>query len=119
MYQGDERRKYKRVKELPVVKIHVRPHEEPSSDWHLAAVLNMGAGGALFYYNQKVKSGTKLDIRIDISSSKKSINCVAEVVRVISAGGGEMFLTAVVFKTISEGDRDVISRITEESHAKK
>jgi len=119
MNKGKEKRKYKRIKKPFMVRFQIKPHGSGDAEWNMVAVLNLGAGGVLFYYNKEVGLDSLLDIRIDFSTVKTPVNCVGRVIRVEELGYSQIFLTALVFTDIADKDRDMINRIAEEFHSKK
>ncbi len=115
-----ERRKYKRVQRPFMISFQVHPEEgveKVFTGWDMVAVLNLGAGGALFYYNKKLKAGSILDMKVNISTSKEPIGCTGKVIRVEKLLNEYMFLTAVVFTEIGEKERGLINDFAEAYHS--
>lgn len=122
MYLGAERRKFKRIRKPFIVQFHIRPHvtdKRSSKNWDMVAVLDLGAGGALFYYNKKIEVDSTLDMKVNVSLYKDPVVCTGKVIRVIELGYSYMFLVAVVFSDIDKKESEMINRIAEEFHSKK
>ncbi len=88
MSNGHEKRKLKRYENLPVeepimarFQIRSDAQETGSDDWDSANLLNISAGGTFFYYKKDLGIGTILDLKIDVSKSTPTINCVGKVIR--------------------------------------
>ncbi len=120
MYQGSDRRKYKRVKKPFLVNFQIRRHGalEEDRDWDMVAVLNLGAGGILFYYNKKIGEGVFLDLKINYSPEKPPIKCLGKVIRTEKLEHAYMFLIAVILLDMSEEDRKLLVDVVEEYHSK-
>ncbi|MFH1665086.1 MAG: PilZ domain-containing protein [Candidatus Omnitrophota bacterium] len=111
-----ERRKHKRVRKPFMISFQIssgKEEEKEFSGWDMVAVLNMGAGGALFYYTRKLRVGTTLDMKINISTAKDPIRCTGKVIRAEKLLNEYMFLTAVVFAEIDERERKIINDFAE------
>ncbi len=105
MYNGQEKREYKR-REKPYraglrVKQH-EGHEKRSAGWDSVFLLNLSAGGALFFYNKDLEIGTFLDLKIDAPKAMLNINCVGKVTRIEQFLSTSMFCTAINFIGIGE-----------------
>jgi hypothetical protein len=120
MYKGPERRRHKRIQKPFMVRFRVRPREAGGvpADWDIGAVLNLGVGGALFYYNRKPKIDSFLDLKMNFPAYKGSINCSGKVIRVEELSYARMFLVAVVFADISEKGKEVLNKAIEGFYSK-
>ena len=114
-YAGRERRKHNRKKKPFIVMFQIREHnnEEEKNNWNMAAVLDFGVGGVLFYYNKKVAKNSLLDIRINFSEKTRPICCVSKVIRVDQLGQNNMFLVAVAITNISEEDKEILTHVSQ------
>jgi c-di-GMP-binding flagellar brake protein YcgR len=110
-YGGPERRRYKRIRKPYMVRF--KPHDDAEARWDMVAVLNFGAGGALFYYNSKVDEAQILDIKINFSSSKEAITCQGKVIRCESVPAG-MYLIAVNFVGMDELQQEYVNKTIED-----
>lgn len=121
MYKGAERRKYRRVQKPFMVRFQVRPREagKVPPDWDKGAVLNLGAGGALFYYNRKTRIDSILDLKMNFPAYEGSINCAGRVIRVEELPYAGMFLVAVVFTDIGDKAKEALNKAVEELHSRQ
>lgn len=119
---ANNRRRYKRIKKPFMVSFRVRKHKDAGKDdprWDMIAVVNLGAGGILFYYNHKLKVGTQLDLIVNFSQKEDPIYSIGKVIRVEELPFSYMFLVAVVFEEIDEKQREIIENVAEELHLAK
>jgi len=117
MYKGVERRKYKRVKKPFIVSFQVREHDGKKSGWDIVAVIDIGAGGMLFYYNKNLPIGTELDVKVNYSAEKEPLKCGGKIIRVMPTPTNFLYLTAVVFTEIEDSDRKSLNDTVEMFHA--
>jgi len=121
MFKGKERRKYKRVKKPFIIGFQIKEHKgrkKAFEGWDMVAVLDIGAGGALFYYNKKVEVGSLLDLKVNFSPEEDPISCVGEVIRVEDLRAPYLFLVALIFSEITKKDRERIIRVVDECYSK-
>jgi len=111
-YQGQDRRKHKRIDKPYMVRF--KPHDDAEAKWDMVAVLNFGAGGALFYYNRKLNVDQILDIKINFTPSRPAINCLGKVLRSEGVPAG-MFLVAVVFVGMDDLEQEYVNKTIEDS----
>jgi PilZ domain len=117
MYNGQERRKYKRREKLYMAGVRVKQHESHetgSTGWDSVTLHNLSAGGTFFTYKKDLGIGTLLDLKIDVPESMLTINCFGEVIRVEQFQSTSMFCTAIKFTEIGEQEKEVISATAEE-----
>ena len=118
MYNGQEKRKYKR-REKPYragvrVKRH-EGHEKGSTGWDSVFLMNLSAGGAFFIYKKDLGIGTLLDLKIDAPKAMLNINCVGKVTRIEQFQSTSMFCTAIKFIGIGEQqEEETINTTVEE-----
>ena len=110
-YAGPERRIHKRIQKPYMVRF--KPHDIVEAKWDMVAVLNFGAGGALFYYNDYIEADQILDIKINFTPSKDAINCMGKVIRCTSVPAG-MYLLAVNFVDIDELQQEYVNKTIED-----
>jgi hypothetical protein len=79
----------------------------------MVAVIDIGAGGILFYYNRSIEVGTALDLKVNYSAEKDPVICEGKVIRVLPVPGGEFSLVAVVFEDIDEKERKSLDEVIE------
>ena len=113
-----ERRKYKR-KEKPyraIFKIRSDEAQEiGSDDWDSVILMNISAGGAAFFCNKDLGIGTPLDLKIDVSKSTPTINCVGEIIRIDKTRHTSMFGIAIKFTEIGEQEKEMINTTVEKA----
>lgn len=85
IYQGPERRRYKRMKcsfmtRIGIYKENQKPEEYPK--WNVVTLRNLGAGGICFNYSKRIELGTALKLIIELPKGIDSARCLGEVCRV-------------------------------------
>ncbi len=117
MYNGQERRKYKRREKLYMAGVRVKQHEgheTKSTGWDSVTLHNLSAGGTFFIYKKDLGTGTLLDLRIDVPKSMITVNCVGKVIRIEQFQSTSMFCTAIKFIGIGEQEEAIINTSVEE-----
>ncbi len=117
MYNGQERRKYKRREKLHMAGVRVKQHESHetgSTGWDSVTLHNLSAGGTFFIYKKDLGIGTLLDLKIDVPRSMLTINCFGEVIRIEQFQSTSMFCTAIKFIDIGEQEKEMINTTVEE-----
>ncbi|HNX91201.1 MAG TPA: PilZ domain-containing protein [Candidatus Omnitrophota bacterium] len=119
MYNGVERRKYKRVKKPFIISFQIREPGAPAKKygWDIVAALDIGAGGMLFYYNKRFSVGTELDLKINYSVDKDPLICSGKVIRSLPTPTDMLYFIAVVFADIADADRKALNDTIEIFHA--
>ncbi len=118
MYNGQERRKYKRREKLYMAGVRVKQHEgheTKSTGWDSVTLHNLSAGGTFFTYKKDLGIGAVLDLKIDIPESMITVNCVGEVTRIEQFKSTSMFCTAIKFIDIGEQEKEAINTAVEEA----
>ncbi len=118
MYKYQEKRKYKRIKryerrEKPyIARFKIRSdkaQEMEAYDWNSISLMNISAGGVAFFYNKDLGIGTLLDLKIDVSESTPTINCVGKIIRIDQTRYTSMlFGIAIKFTEIGEQAKAMI-----------
>ena len=75
---------------------------------------NISAGGTFFRYKEDLGIGTLLDLKIDVSKSMPTINCVGEIIRSDKLQHISVFCIAIKFIDIGEQDKELINKAIEE-----
>ncbi len=122
MYNGQERRKYKRREKLYMAGVRVKQHESHetgSTGWDSVTLHNLSAGGTFFIYKKGLGIGTLLDLKIDIPESMLTINCFGEVIRIDKPKSTSMFCIAIKFIDIGEQEKEMINTTVEEDLKEK
>ncbi len=121
MSNGQERRQYKRIKDLPIENpimagFQIRSdevQEMESEDWYSVTFMNISAGGAFFYYTKDLGIGTLLDLKIGVPKSMPTLNCVGKITRSDKLEPVSVFRTAIKFIDIGEREKELINKMTE------
>ncbi len=105
MYNGQEKRKFKRREKLYMARVRVNQHEGHetfSTGWDSVILHNLSEGGTFYLYNKNLGIGTLLDLKIDAPKAMLNINCVGKVIRAEQFEYTSMFCTAIKFIGIGE-----------------
>ncbi len=124
MCNGHDRRKDKRREKLYMAEVRVKRHEgheTESTGWDSVTLHNFSVGGTFFIYRKDLEIGTLLDLKIDGTETKRTINCIGKVTRAEQFQSTSMFCTAIKFINIRKKDKETINTsITEDlEHANK
>ncbi len=117
MSYGQEKRKYKRIEKDFMVRLRttsLADKKAGSTDWNMVAVRNLGVGGMLFYYNKSLELNLLLDLKINISKSTPTINCVGKIKRIEEPIPPSIFGIATEFTEIGEQEKEMINKTIEE-----
>ncbi|MEE9604127.1 MAG: PilZ domain-containing protein [Candidatus Scalindua sp.] len=117
MSNDQERREYKRIEKPFMVRFRTIPlvaKKMVSPGWDIVAVKNLSAGGMRFNYKKDLGLGSLLDLKIDISKSTPTINCVGKVTRIDHSHLHSMLRIATEFTEIDEQEKEVINTTVEE-----
>jgi hypothetical protein len=122
MSNGQERRKYKRYENLPIeepikARFKIRSDEAQemeSDDWNSVTLENISEGGTFFRYKEDLGIDTLLDLKIDVSESMPTINCVGKIIRSDKLQHISVFCIAIKFIDIGEQDKELINKAIEE-----
>ncbi len=117
MYKGQERRKYERRQKPFMVRFRTIPlvaKKMVSTGWDMVPVKNLSAGGMLFDYNNNLELYSLLDLKIDISRSTPTINCVGKIIRIEKLQPTSLFRIEIKFTDIGEQEKELISKAIEE-----
>ncbi len=118
MYNGQEKRKYKRIEKLYMARVRVKRHEgheTVSTSWDSVTLRNLSEGGTFFIYKKDLGIGTLLDLKIDVPETMLNINCVGEVVRIKQLQPTSMFCTGIKFTEIGEQEKEAINTAVEKA----
>ncbi len=116
MSSGQERRKYRRIERRYITRFRIKPdkiQKIASSNWDLIGVKNLSAGGILFTYHENLGIDSTLDLKIDISQSTPTINCVGKIIRIDSSQPHSMFRIVTEFTEIEDQEKEMISTTIE------
>jgi hypothetical protein len=118
---GHERRKHKRIEKPYMARFRIIPlvaKKMVSTDWDMVPVKNLSAGGMRFNYRKDLGIGSLLDLKIDISKSTPTINCVGKVTRIdhphLHSHLHSMLRIATEFTEIDEQEKEIINTTVEE-----
>ncbi len=122
MYNDLERRKYKRKEKPYMVRFRTIPlvaKKMVSTDWDVAVVKNLSAGGMLFDYNidynKNLELDSLLDLKIDVSIITPTLNCVGKIIRISESIPPSIFGIATEFAEISEQEKEMINTTVEKA----
>ncbi len=117
MYSGLERRKLKRIEKPYRVRFKIRSDEAQEMEpdvWDSVTLHDLSVGSAVFFYNKDLGIGTLLDLKIDVSKSTPTINCVGKIIRIDKTQHTSMFYITVFFIDIAEQEKEAINTAVEE-----
>ncbi len=117
MFNGQERREFKRRERLYMAGVRVKQHEGSKrgpSGWDSVTLHNLSTGGTFFIYKKDLGIGTLLDLKIDVPESMLTVNCVGEATRIEQFQSTSMFCTAIKFIDIGELEEAIINTSVEE-----
>ncbi len=89
------------------------------AEWDIVVLKELSAVGALFYYIKYLGLGTLLDLKIDLSKSTSTINCVGKVTRIEQFEPTSVFTIAIKFIDIGEQEREMINTAVEKALEKE
>ncbi len=124
MCNGHDRRKDKRREKLYMAEVRVKRHEgheTGSTGWDSATLHNLSVGGTFFIYRKDLGIDTLLELKIDGTETRRTINCVGKVTRTEQFQSTSMFCTAIKFINIKKKDKETINTNVAENleHANK
>ena len=114
---GPEKRKYRRVEKPFMAKFRVKQFEGvdmPLTNWEAVTLKDISAGGTLFNYKKNLGFKSLLDLKIDVSISTSTINCVGEIIRIEEPKPDSVFRIATEFKEIDEQEKEKLKTIVRE-----
>ncbi len=112
MYNGPEKRQYKRIEKPFMVRLRIKRyegHEMVPTGWDTVAVRDLGAAGLFFYSKKDLGLGTLLDLKIDVSTATPTINCVGKIIRIDEPIPISTFGIATEFTEIEEHEKEMIN----------
>jgi hypothetical protein len=116
MYNGQERRKYKRI-EKPYKStfrvINFKNLDMSTAGLDIVDLKDISAGGASFNYNENLGIDSFLDLKIYMSASKRPLHCIGKIIRIEQPQPDSKFRTATEFTEISEEEKEMINKETE------
>jgi hypothetical protein len=118
MHNIAEKREYKRIEKSIRALFRVKQYkgqEMSAFYWEMVSVKNVSAGGLLFYYNRNLGFDSLLDLKIDLSHTTPTINCVGKVVRVEEPQPHSLFRIAASFTELSKEEKELINKTVEEN----
>ena len=122
MYDPSEKREFKRIEKPFMARFRVKQYkglEMSSFYWDMVSVKNVSAGGMLFYYNRNLGFDSLLDLKINISHTTPTINCVGKVIRVEEPEPHSLFRIATSFTDIGKQEREIINKTALECTGKE
>ncbi len=116
MSNGQERRKYRRIKKPFIARFRTKQYEGlemSSTEWDMVPVKDISAGGLTFNYTKNLGFNSLLDFKIDISQSKPTIICVGKIIRVEAPRLYSICRIATEFTEIDKQEREMINTTVE------
>ena len=113
MYEGAEKRKYKRIEKPYMVRFQIKQYkglEISTAEWDMVALKDLSTGGVLFNYNKNLGIGTVLDLKIGFSTSAPPLECAGIVTRVKEQQYTSIFGIAVAFTEIGAQEKEMINK---------
>lgn len=108
--QGGEKRKYQRVN-LPFrVMFRLRKKLFPSF-WNIATTENLGMMGMLFHHKNVMKTDSLVDLKIGISQTTQTINCIGKTIRTCDHPDTSRSGVAIQFVYIGESERKALNQL--------
>ncbi len=107
MYNGQERKKYKRREKLYMAGVRVKQHEgheTVSTGWDSVTLHNLSVGGTYFNYKKDLGIGTLIDLNIDVPETVLNVFCVGEVIRSNKPKSTSMY--GIAIKLIDIGEQE-------------
>ncbi len=112
MSDGQERRKYRRIKKPFIARFRTKQYEGlemSSTEWDMVPVSDISAGGLSFNYTKNLGFNSLLDFKIDITQSTPTINCVGKIIRIDRPQPHSMFRIVTEFTEIEEKEKEMIN----------
>ncbi len=116
MSNGQERRKYRRIEKPYMARFRIKQYEGlemSSTTWYKVPLRDISAGGLAFNYTKNLGLNSLLDLKIDISTSAPTINCVGKIIRVEDPQPHSMCRIATEFTEIEDQEKEMISTTIE------
>ncbi len=111
---GPEKRKYIRIEKPFMARFRTKQFEgvdAPLTNWEAVTLKDISAGGTLFNYKKNLGFNSLLDLKIDVSTSTSSINCVGKIIRIEEPKPDSVFRIATEFKEIDEQEKEKLNTI--------
>ncbi len=121
MYEGVEKRKYKRTEKPFAVSFRIIPlvaKRTFSADWDTVTIKDVGVGGVYFQHDENIEVGELLDLKIGNPTSAPPIHCVGKVIRVEKSPSSSPFSIAIEFTSLNPEEKEVIKWMVEEALGK-
>ncbi|MDR4498238.1 MAG: PilZ domain-containing protein [Candidatus Scalindua sp.] len=113
LYDGLEKRKNPRIEKPFMVRFRINQyegHKMISSNWDMLAIKDLSAMGVCFHYNKHLGIGSIIDLKLDISHSMQTINCVGKVIRIRKTHGYPGFSIVTEFTVIDKEEKVMIDK---------
>ncbi|MDR4496491.1 MAG: PilZ domain-containing protein [Candidatus Scalindua sp.] len=113
MNDPSEKREFKRIEKPFMARFRVKQYkglEMSSFYWDMVSVKNVSAGGMLFYYNRNLGFESLLELKINISHTTPTINCLGKVIRIEEPEPHSLFRIATSFTDIGKKEKEIINK---------
>ncbi len=111
---GPEKRKYRRIEKPFMARFRTKQFEgvdAPLTNWEAVTLKDISAGGTLFNYKKNLGFNSLLDLKIDVSTSTPTINCVGKIIRIEEPKPDSVYRIATEFKEIDEQEKEKLNTI--------
>ena len=114
----DNRRKYKRIVKSYMIWIKFNYAKIPvyPKGWDIVTMHDVSAGGILFFYDQYIKVGAKVELKVTLPSVQTQLICIGEVIRNERANDypfSTLHRVAAEFKIIDDNSKEVVRDLAE------
>ena len=112
-----ERRKYRRIRRrflLSFKPIADEVWKEAYGSWDMRFMDNIGAGGLLFYSEDRLPIGALLELKLKLPISNNPIKCTGKVVRIETTPPSKIYRIAVVFVELVNQHKEGIEKLANE-----
>ena len=113
MNDPSEKREFKRIEKPFMARFRVKQYkglEMSSFYWDMVSVKNVSAGGILFYYNRNLGFESLLELKLNISHTTPTINCLGKVIRIEEPEPHSLFRIATSFTDIGKKEKEIINK---------
>ena len=116
MYEGSEKRKYKRIKQQFIVKMR---EKTVGAEWDMLTTKNLSAGGVLLNYDRKPAVGSLVEMEINFPIIDEPVDCTGRVNRIEQDADSPIIRFAAVFTEIEAKTKEVINVMAEKVYLRK
>jgi len=111
-----ERRKYRRIKKRFLISYRRFAYDmwqKAYGTWELKFMDNLGAGGLLFFCEEKLDVGIVLELKLKLPISETPLHCTGRVLRIETTPPSKVYRVALGFVELVDQDKNRINRLAE------